>query len=317
MAGNAEEMLRRRRTPRDIPVAIPVAITDEQITKTKKIQEFLQGMRVMNAQDVLSDIKHQKGERVGNTCEWILRREEFSAWGASENPQLFCITGSPGIGKTMMSTFLVDELQNKVERAPSKAFAYFFCDDQDQDRKTPIAILRSLIWQILLRRNELFDIIKADFDAQGNTITENFSTLARIFKGMLRDERAGEVFVLIDALDECDRSLRKGLLFSIRELFQTSLTTQTGKFKFLVKSRPENDIMEDLSGVGTRLLMNSTSVNYDLSMYIDSEVDRLAKRKGYTPELKEMVENTLKNEAEGTFLWVSLMVADLEKEHIM
>ncbi|OBT96330.1 hypothetical protein VE01_05778 [Pseudogymnoascus verrucosus] len=315
MAANAEEMLRRRRTPRAIPVAIPVAITDEQITTTKQLREFLQGMGVMNAQDVLSDIKHQKGERVGNTCEWILRRKEFSAWGASENPQLFCITGSPGIGKTMMSTFLVDELQKKVERAPSKALAYFFCDDKDQDRKTPIAILRSLIWQILLQRNELFDIIKPDFNAQGNTIAGNFSTLARILKGMLQDERAGEVFILIDALDECDGSLRKGLLSCIRELLQTSLTTQTGKFKFLVTSRPENDIMEELRGVGTRLLMNSTSVNYDLSMYIDSEVDRLAKRKGYTPELKQMVENALKNEAEGTFLWVSLMVADLEKEH--
>lgn len=131
---------------------------------------------------------------------------------------------------------------------------------------------------------------------------------------MLRDERAGEVFILIDAFDECDKSTRKELLTCIQKLFQSSPTAQTGKFKFLVTSRPENDILEELSDVGTRMLMNSTSVNDSLSMYINSAVDQLAKRKGYRPDLKEMVADALKNEAEGTFLWVSLMVDDLEKE---
>ncbi|KFZ13980.1 hypothetical protein V501_03452 [Pseudogymnoascus sp. VKM F-4519 (FW-2642)] len=306
MAKGAEEMLKRRRNPKAIP---------DDRNAQPELLKFLRALKVMNAKDILSDIKRRKGGRVGNTCEWILKREEFSAWGASTDPQLFFITGSPGIGKTMMSTFLVDELQKKVERAPGKALAYFFCDDKDQDRKTPIAILRSLIWQILLQRNELFDNIKPDFDAQGNTIIDSFSTLWRVFKGMLRDERSGEVFILIDAFDECEKSMRKGLLSCIRELFQSSLTVRTRKLKFLVTSRPENDILEELGDVGTRLLMNSTSVNYDLSIYIDSEVDRLAKRKRYSPKLKEMVEDALKNEADGTFLWVSLMVADLEKEH--
>ena len=306
MAQNSENILRRRRNPKFIP--------DDRNAQPEELLKFLRAMKVMNAQDVLLDIKNQKGQRVGNTCEWILRREEFSAWGTSENPQLFCITGSPGIGKTMMSTFLVEELQKKVERAPGKALAYFFCDDKIQNRRTPMDIIRSLIWQILLQRNELFDNIKPDFDAQGSTIVESFSTLWRIFEGMLRDERSGEVFILIDAFDECDGSMRRGLLTHIRELFQSSPTARMGKFKFLITCRPETDILEELSDVGTRLLMNSTNVNSDLSMYISSEVDRLSKRKKYTPKLKEMVEDALNNESEGTFLWVSLMVADLEKE---
>lgn len=275
---------------------------------------FLRALKVMNAKDVLWDIKRRKGARVVDTCEWILKREQFSAWGAAADPQLFFITGSPGIGKTMMSTFLIDELQKKIERAPGKALAYFFCDDKDQDRKTPIAVLRSLIWQILLQRNELFDKIQPEFDAQGNTIIESLSALWRIVEGILRDERAGEVFIHIDAVDECDKSMRSELLICIRELFRRSPKAQAGKFKFSITSRPEEDIMEELSDVSTRLLMNSTIVNDDLSKYIDLEVDRLAKRKKYTPELRIMVKDALKNEAEGTFLWISLMVADLERE---
>ncbi|KFZ17155.1 hypothetical protein V502_04720 [Pseudogymnoascus sp. VKM F-4520 (FW-2644)] len=304
MAECAEEMLRRRRSPKAIP--------DDRNAQPGHLLQFLRAMKVTNAKDALSEIKRRKGGRVENTCGWILRREEFSAWGAAADPQLFFITGSPGIGKTMMSTFLVDELQKKVERAPGKSLAYFFCDDKDQDRKTPIAILRSLIWQILLQRNELFDNIKADFDAQGNTIVESFSTLWRILECMLRDERAGEVFILIDALD--DESIRNELLICIRGLFQSSPTAQAGNFKFFVTSRPEGDILEELGDVGTRLLMNSASVNDDLSKYIDSEVDRLAERKKYSLRVKAMVATVLKKEAEGTFLWVSLMIADLGKE---
>ncbi|KFY45994.1 hypothetical protein V494_00659 [Pseudogymnoascus sp. VKM F-4513 (FW-928)] len=306
MAENAEEMLRRRRHPTAIP--------DDQNAQPKRLMKFLRALKVTNAKDVLSDIKRRKGGKVGNTCEWILKRKEFSAWGAAADPQLLFITGSPGIGKTMMSTFLVDELQKKVEKAPGKILAYFFCDDKHQDQKTPTAILRSLIWQILLQKNELFESIKPDYNAQGDKIVENFSTLWRTLEGILRDERAGEVFIHIDAFDECDKSVRNELLICIKELFQSSPTEQAGNFKLCVTSRPEHDILGELSNVGSHLLMNATSVNEDLSMYIDFTVDQLAKRRGYAPTLKEMVQNALKNEAEGTFLWVSLMVADLEKE---
>ena len=72
---------------------------------------------------------------------------------------LLRLIGSPGIGKTMISTFLVKELQEKAQRAIGKAFAYFFFDDKDNRRNEPKAMLRSLIWQLLLQKNELFDCI--------------------------------------------------------------------------------------------------------------------------------------------------------------
>lgn len=117
MAESAEEMLIRRRSPKAIP--------DDRNAQPGHLLLFLRAMKVTNAKDALSEIKRRKGGRVENTCGWILRREEFSAWGAAADPQLFFITGSPGIGKTMMSTFLVDELQKKVEKAPGKSLAYF------------------------------------------------------------------------------------------------------------------------------------------------------------------------------------------------
>ena len=196
MAENADEIINRRRNPLPIPM-------DESST-SGALKKCLQNMRVRNPEDILSDIHRQNGERIGNTCEWILKREEFSFWSMSEESQFLRLIGSPGIGKTMMSTFLVHELKIKVENSPGKAFAYFFCDDKDQNRKTPTAILRSSIWQLLLQRPELFQYMQPDFekhmdDRVFEDLFNDFSALWRIFHCMLRDTSEGEVFILIDA----------------------------------------------------------------------------------------------------------------------
>ena len=309
MAQNAGEMLKQRRNPKAIPM--------DQSATSGELRKCLQEMRVTNPRDILSDVQNKKEEKVEHTCEWILKLEEFSSWGANDNSQLLRLIGSPGIGKTMMSTFLVEVLKEKAGKSPSKAFAYFFCDDKDQGRKTPTAILRSLIWQLLLQRNELFDHIKSDFEQHKDSrvfenLFENFSALWRIFEDMLRDERAGEVFILIDALDECERSTREALLRGLKKLFQAS-PKSGGKFKFLITCRPEiNDIEFELDGVGIPLRMDSTKVNADLSRYIDHKAGELARTKNYSTLLENDVKKVLKSQATGTFLWVSLMLKKLK-----
>jgi len=307
MAQNAEELLKRRRNPLPIPAG-------PNAKSSNKLQECLREMGVRNPRDILHDVLTQKGERVRHTCEWILNQTKFSIWVAKEDAQLLRLIGPPGIGKTMMSTFLVEQLRQKVEKAPGQVLAYFFCDDKNKDRSEPTAILRSLIWQLLLQRDGLFPHIQSDFNLQGSSLCNDFSALWRIFEAMVTDEHAGIVFVIIDALDECESSQRKGLLQGMRKLFNPSTTARASRYKFLLTCRPEiRDIEDELSRVGNSLRMDSADINNDLSEYIDVKVDCLADRKSYTEEEKEMVRNALKRGVGGTFLWVSLMIDDLEE----
>ncbi|KAG7001681.1 Vegetative incompatibility protein HET-E-1 [Fusarium oxysporum f. sp. conglutinans] len=145
MARGAQDILNHHRNPKAIPM--------DQSATSGDLRTCLQEMRVTNPRDILSEIWSQKGKRIGHTCEWILKREEFSAWGANDNSQLLRLIGSPGIGKTMMSTFLIEVLKGKVEKSPDKMFAYFLCDYRYPEQRSPTAVLRSLIWQLLLQRN--------------------------------------------------------------------------------------------------------------------------------------------------------------------
>ncbi|KAG6977872.1 Vegetative incompatibility protein HET-E-1 [Fusarium oxysporum f. sp. conglutinans] len=308
MARGAQDILNHHRNPKAIPM--------DQSATSGDLRTCLQEMRVTNPRDILSEIWSQKGKRIRHTCEWILKREEFSAWGANDNSQLLRLIGSPGIGKTMMSTFLIEVLKGKVEKSPDKMFAYFLCDYRYPEQRSPTAVLRSLIWQLLLQRNGLFQHMQSDFEKHKDSrlfecLFENFSALWRIFQDMLQDEHVGEVFILIDALDECDRSTRKALLRCIRELFQASPESE-GNFKFLVTCRPEIDDIEfELDGIGVALKMDSGEVNADLSDYINLKSEDLAQRKKYSQSLGAKVKKALVGEAGGTFLWVSLMINEL------
>ncbi|KAK2599135.1 hypothetical protein QQS21_005396 [Conoideocrella luteorostrata] len=330
IAKNANEILNRRRNPAPIPM-------DERSTTSSDIRGCLQMMRVRNPEDILSDIHWQKGARLGNTCEWILKQDKFSLWSASNQSGFLRLIGSPGIGKTMISTFLVQELKTKVAKSLGKVFLFFFCDDKDQNRKTPTAILRSFIWQLLLQRNELFQHMQPDFKRHTNDrvfqdLFDNYSALWRIFQNMIRDKCAGQVFILIDALDECERSTRQILLRSIKNLYQPPLTppsptppspTQpsptatTEKLKFLITCRPDiDDIEDELRSLDSALRIDSADINNDLSEYINTRVTELARTKSYTPQTKSKVIKALKRKAGGTFLWVSLMVAELSRPGI-
>ena len=66
---------------------------------------------------------------------------------------------------------------------------------------------------------------------------------------MIQDSGAGEVFCLIDALDECEKESRQLFLTDFTKLF-CSQQSQNTVFKFIVTSRWENDIEESLSVVG-------------------------------------------------------------------
>ncbi|KAJ5618524.1 hypothetical protein N7528_006635 [Penicillium herquei] len=313
IARTAGEAVMRRRNPRPIP-------TDQSAT-SGQLRKCLQEMQVTNPRDIL--LQTQKEKRVGHTCEWILERKELSRWIASNESQFLRLIGAPGIGKTMMAAFLVEKINERVEKSSDQVFAYFFFDDKEkEDQRMPTAMLRSLIWQLLLQRNELFRHMQPDLERHKDSrlfedLFENFSAMWRILQDMLRDDRAGEVFILVDALDECDRPTRKSLLAQLHDLFQETLVERPGKLKLLVTCRPSiSDIEEELTDVGVCLRIDRADINNDLKEYIEFKVKDLALRKRYLPHLREKVTKALSDEAEGTFLWISLMIAELGRPEV-
>lgn len=291
-------------------------MTDSSQTEIPKENfECLQSLFLSNPQYDLAAIRSAKGDRVPGTCEWILSQDRYTRWLVEDGPQLLWLTGGPGIGKTMISSFLVEELAHLAERSSQMTLAYYFCDDKIEDRRTATAILRGLLLQLLRQRPILFNHIQNHFDMSRDSLFTNFHALWGIFVHIVQDSEAGEVFCLIDALDECEKESRQLFLTDFTKLFCSQQSHKTG-VKFIVTSRREIDIEESLSAVGPavqNLQVDSERVNHDVHKFINVKVDELSKMKGYKSALKEKIRCALTEKAGGTFLYVSLVLHDLKR----
>jgi ankyrin repeat protein len=301
MAQNAKEMVQRRLNPREI-------VRDNSGVQDKHLP-CLQSLYLTNPTDDLADIRTSKGRRVDGTCEWLLVQEEYTTWLVKEGVQLLWLVGAPGIGKTMISTFLVDELEERARKLPGMTFAYYFCDNKNESRRTAEAIIRGLLLQLLRQHYDLIELIKPDFDLMKDKLWKDFHALWRNFVKILSHFKPGQVYLLVDALDECET--RNALLQSLTSLLNSTQSVGTANVKFLITSRPADDIDRHLHRSHGYLQIDSAKVNNDLLNFIRVRVEELPEST-YSKDLKEMVQDALVAKTGGTFLWVSLVLIDLK-----
>ncbi len=230
------------------------------------------------------------------------------------------LVGAPGIGKTMISSYLVDELDKRAQITSDMVFAYYFCDNKDDKRNTAIAIIRGLLLQLLRQRPLLFKHIQEDYDQMRDRVFDNFDALWRILLKILRDPNAGQIYLLIDALDECDKSsrgFRQAFLASLADLFSTPQGSEIMNVKLIITCRPESDILDELNYLRGLIRIDSGKINADLSKYVDTRVNELSTKKNYPPKLKQDIQVVLSEKAGGTFLWVSLILKDISETTVI
>src|SRR5205814_7786875 len=107
----------------------------------KKHRKCLNELHETNPPDDFAAIQRAK-TRVKGTCEWLLLQEKYTTWVVSDKSQLLRLEGGPGIGKTVLASFLVKELETRAQTTPHMTFAYYFCDNKNEKRRTAISILR-------------------------------------------------------------------------------------------------------------------------------------------------------------------------------
>ena len=282
-----------------------------------KCEKFRQSLRLTDPLADLESIRRTKGEEVKGTCEWLLFEDKYVAWAFRDKPQLLRLQGGPGIGKTMISSFLVGKLEEEAREDSAVTLAYYFCDNKDESRNTASALLRGLLLQLLRKRPVLFQKhVEEFYDEMKNRLDQLFKDLDilwRIFRSMLKDHDAGKVYVLLDALDECEKSSRQAFLTHLEKLFAIQQLDGNLNIKFLITCRPEQEIEDTLRDVGECLRMDSFKINSDLSNFIDVKVDDLCRRKVYPTTLKHDIKVALTDKAGGTFLWASLVLDDISK----
>ncbi|KAI9676686.1 MAG: hypothetical protein M1829_003005 [Trizodia sp. TS-e1964] len=277
-----------------------------------KTQMCLMDLRTTDPRYDKRRIQETKGGLLADLSRWVFYSEDFQRWRNEREIRLLWIKGDPGKGKTMLICGIIDELKSSVD---SGLLSFFFCQGTDSRINNASAVLRGLIYQIVDQQPSLISHIREKYDHAGKELFRDINAwfaLSEIFKNILLDPNLKAAYLIIDALDECGTDLAKLLDCVVQNL------TTSPRIKWIVSSRNRTDIEQKLQlesslmKLSLELKENAEQVSKAVDTYIDYCVSRLEPIKN-DKSLQDQVRDKIRQRANGTFLWVSLVLKELKQ----
>jgi ankyrin repeat protein len=290
------------------------------VTREKVIADCRSVLLLTNPEVDRATLKTAKGTRVSGTCEWIREEPNYQQWLEGSTPFLW-ICGGPGKGKTMLSVFLVEELEHK------QSVVYYFCTNEDERRNNASAVLRSILWQVTriypdLTEHFLTLLGAGESDAARRTKVSlsSVETLWMAFTTICRDPkvRISNLTLILDGLDECDKESRDWLAAKFCDLVTGLDAQDIAPLRIMIVSR-EIPRLKMCSKLGLLRLDPDCDgkIGEDVQKFVSARVQDLWAQHGLDENLRRHVESTLLERSEGSFLWVGFAIAELLKKQTL
>ncbi|KAG8531678.1 uncharacterized protein KY384_003310 [Bacidia gigantensis] len=284
------------------------------------VQESRGQMKVLRSFLGITDHPNEDYHRVEGSCQWIEAREDFQHWMdptgqlvrcqnsmSGKNPCMFWVTANPGTGKTYLAAHVIDRLAQL-----QLAYSYYYFHVGSKSSRSPSHFLRSTAYQMAksnaLVREKLMGICEEGSIFDNEDATTIWTKVFR--KGIFQVNIRTPQYWVIDAIDECAR---------YRELFTLLRGIQ---LKFPLKIFLTSRKIPELHSI-QRSLESWMSISYfdipaedsakDIDCYIQQRVHSLGSQ---MVNGKENVGETLLRRSDACFLWVRLVLDELEKVYV-
>ncbi|CAI6340736.1 unnamed protein product [Periconia digitata] len=272
--------------------------TKRQHEETEKILAWISQMNFRSKHaDVLEAVQPGTGK-------WLLEDKVFLDWVNGDVDILWC-PGIPGSGKTSLVSLVVDHLHTKQDRM----LTYFYCEYGQRTAQTPIALLSSLLEQVLRRApsdilppqvSSLYDLHKK------HDTRPTLSQITDVVRDILSSHQV--VHVVVDALDECTQSEETALEFI------SAVQALGPNIRLLCTSR-YSTTFDTFFGQATRLEISAQGE--DIRMFLEAQIpqqSRLYRHIQADPTLKEEIIKTIIEQSRGMFLLATLHFESLSRK---
>ncbi|KAH8587961.1 hypothetical protein B0O99DRAFT_694005 [Bisporella sp. PMI_857] len=237
----------------------------------------------------------------------FIEGEAYIKW-KKQHQSFLWVHGIPGCGKTILTSTVIEDLQMSQECSP--ALLYFYFDFTDAQKQSFENAIRSFIDQLYFKCDSVQKHLESVYySCENGKRQPSIDSLRKAFANMIHE--AGEVWIVLDALDECKP--RKELLSWIKDHFQSS----QAKVHLLITSRPEQDIksaVERYASNEEMIDIRGDLIEGDICSYVRA---RVRAREGLSrwqqrPDIQGEIETALLEKAHGMFRWVSCQLDALE-----
>ena len=182
--------------------------------------------------------------------------------------------------------------------------AFFYFDFRNIGKQDARSLLSSVLIQLCHQSDKFSEILSSLHSTHGNgTWKPTQDALLKCLKDMLRLRGQGELYIVVDALDECPSSVpeyptpRAKVLKILQELVDLRLQ----HVHLCITSRPELDIQEALEGLVDHnvSLHEQPGQNQDIFYYIQSVISSDRNIRRWREEDRQLVRTTLMRRARG------------------
>ncbi|KAF8474206.1 hypothetical protein BDZ91DRAFT_779864 [Kalaharituber pfeilii] len=254
------------------------------------------------------DLERIYAKRHDGTGVWFLNSPEVNEWFQEDKKSLLWCYGTAGVGKSVLASTLLKNIISKHQDNPSIGICFFFFNFQAADTQKPIQLFSVLLKQLCRSQKVLPQglqalFTKCHFNDKPPTLRElqhQFVAVTSLFE---------EVFLVIDAFDECNQDDRKEILNGLTSLFQHC----SAKLKLCVTSRPEKDIKHAFTSSGfDTIKIEAKKVDQDISCFVQYQLQfRTHDHCILNEEICKEIEYALVSKANGMFLWAKCQVDEI------
>ncbi|OQV10037.1 hypothetical protein CLAIMM_14092 [Cladophialophora immunda] len=259
--------------------------------------------------------KNINPDRVAGTCQWVLTHPQYLRWLENARDDLLWISADPGCGKSVLAKSLIG---NELRHTDQHTVCYFFFKDNEEQSNVATALC-ALLHQLFSRQPHLIQHATPVWEKNGDILVKEVGELWRLLLATTRDDQAYSVTCVLDALDECQPADRQWLIEMLSHFHtQTSApssSTRRGQLKFLVTSRPYDDIradfqrtLNDLPTIHLRGEEENDQIHREIDLVIRMRVEKLAADLELDIHTKDQLETRLLEMEHRTYLWLYLAI---------
>ncbi|KAF2727145.1 hypothetical protein EJ04DRAFT_570650 [Polyplosphaeria fusca] len=228
---------------------------------------FLSWVSTIEFEKIHQDIYAKKQE---DTCDWLIKEPKYQEWFNGSTSSLLWCFGKPGIGKSVLASSILKhvtaqkELQNNIDIC----FAYY--DYQNPQLGGIAGIIAALVKQLCRRRKQIPHNL---LQIWHNALPPALLGTKERFVSLVED--LSEVYVILDALDECPEHQQSGIL----EFITGVVTTRTlCRVNIFATSRREMDIAKAFEDKKIPIIqVQAENIASDIEIFAHSQVETLQK----------------------------------------
>ena len=312
---------------RELRAAIADALAQDTHRKVKSLQETIDEEQLEKLYDALSETAPwEKVRQDARICsksppDWILQEDKFRAFASNDKFRLQELWGIGhfGVGKTMIASFIAHHLAKEIERDRARrvtaAVGIFYCNHKSMQEQSTDIILKSLCRQLFEKEvpsTRAIQLVQRFIKPRKSRSADDLTPFW-LFQQLVKEYN--EVFVVIDALDECQAPLNL-----LEQLHETLSTTPV--LRVFVTSRPDLGYFpSNIVDIQIRIVsMDEDMINFvhhglkkfqkEQSQLLDSTkplLDAIS-----SPSKHDTITRTVVQSAKGKFLIAGLLLKSLQ-----